>query len=73
MDETLDITYSYTFQDREKIDFPLVLKKETLSLLNTPAGEPPFWAELEFNRCSVCSLANQSKFLFPLRKNIGNI
>jgi len=56
MDETLEITYSYTFQDQRKIDFPIVLKKEILSLLNTPSGEPPFWADLDFERCSVCSL-----------------
>jgi uncharacterized protein DUF6901 len=73
MDETLEITYSYTFQDRKKIDFPMVLKKETLSLLNAPAGEPPFWTELEFNLCSVCSLDPAKVKHCPIAVNLAPV
>ena len=71
MDETLEITYSYTFQDQRMIDFPMVLEKETLSLLNTPGGEPPFWADLEFNRCSVCTLDPVRVKHCPIAVNIA--
>jgi len=71
MDETLEITYSYTFQDQKKIDFPIVLKKDTLSLLNTAAGEPPFWADLNFDRCSVCSLDPAKVKHCPIAVNLA--
>jgi hypothetical protein len=73
MDETLEITYSYTFDDQRQIDFPLVLKKETLDLLNTPAGEPPFWADLEPNRCSVCTIDPTSVKRCPIAVNLAPI
>jgi uncharacterized protein DUF6901 len=73
MDETLEITYSYTFQDRRQIDFPMVLKKETLSLLSSPAGEPPFWADLNFNRCSVCSLNPAEVKHCPIAVNLAPV
>ncbi len=73
MDETLEITYRYTFQDQKQIDFPMVLKKDSLSLLNTPSGEPPFWAGLEFNRCSVCSLDPSAVKHCPIAVNLAPV
>jgi uncharacterized protein DUF6901 len=73
MDETLEITYSYSFQDGRKIEFPLVLKRETLSLLNTIAGEPPFWADLNFDRCSVCSLDPAKVKHCPIAVNLAPV
>lgn len=73
MEETMEITYSYTFEDQRQINFPLVLKKNSLSLLNTPAGEPPFWADLKFNRCSVCSLDPVSVQHCPIAVNLAPV
>jgi hypothetical protein len=73
MDETLEITYSYTFQDQKKIEFPLVLKKEDLSLLNAPPAESPFWADLEFDRCSVCSLDSAKTKQCPIALNLAPV
>src|SRR5262245_12935882 len=73
MDDTLEITYSYRFQDERAIDFPIVLKKETLSLLNIPAGKPPFWADLELDRCSVCSLDSAGTMHCPIAVNLAPV
>jgi hypothetical protein len=73
MDETLEITYSYTFQDLKKIEFPLLLKKDTLSLLIPPGGEPPFWADLEFDRCTVCSLEPTTAKHCPIAANLAPV
>jgi uncharacterized protein DUF6901 len=73
MDETLEITYAYTFQDQKKIEFPLVLKKADLSLLNAPPVEPPFWTDLEFDRCSVCSLDSAETKQCPIAVNLAPV
>lgn len=73
MNETLEINYSYTFQDQKRVEFSIVLEKETLSLLNTPAVEPPFWADLEFNRCRVCSLDPAAVRHCPIAVNLAPV
>jgi hypothetical protein len=73
MDETLKITYNYTFQDQKQIEFPLVLKKETLSLHHTLEGDPPFWADLEFNRCTVCTIEPAEVQHCPIAVNLAPV
>lgn len=73
MSETLAITYTFTFQDQQQVTFPLTLQKDNLALLHSPEAEPPFWAELEFNRCSVCSLDPAVERVCPIAVNLAPV
>jgi hypothetical protein len=73
MEETFEIRYSFKFQNQQQLDFPMVLNKETLFLQGSAAGEPPFWADLGFNRCSVCSLDPDRIKQCPVAVNLDHI
>ncbi len=70
MEETIEINYSYKFQDKLQIDFPITLCNKTLSLLHTASEEPPLWAELCFNRCNVCPLDPEKFKHCPIAVNL---
>lgn len=73
MEESIEITYRYSFQDNSEIEFPLILEKQTLALRHLHEGEPPEWAVLTFNRCSVCSLDPDSNKHCPIAVNLCHI
>src|SRR5512147_168084 len=73
MENSLEIIYRYTFQDGKELEFPLLLEKKTLSFRDTPSGEPPFWAELPFNRCTVCSIDPDNCSCCPIAVNLSHI
>ena len=73
MEDVLEITYRYTFANGSEIEFPVVLGKNNLLLQSLPAGEPPFWGELAFNRCSVCSLDPQQYNHCPIATNLAPV
>jgi len=73
MGEQIEINYSYRFQDGRQLDFPMVLDKETLFLNRSVGEEPPFWAELCFNRCTVCSLDKDRFSHCPVAVNLDHI
>ena len=73
MEDILEITYRYKFEDGSEIEFPLILNKKDLLLHSLPAGEPPFWGELAFNRCTVCSLDTQQHNHCPIARNLSPV
>ncbi|NVO00330.1 MAG: hypothetical protein HXX17_13495 [Geobacteraceae bacterium] len=73
MGERLEITYSYRFENKQQITFPVHLHKDTLSLVQQSVHTPPFWAELEFSRCTVCSLDKDTASHCPVAVNLAPV
>jgi hypothetical protein len=73
MEEFLEISYQYTFQDGRTVAFPLALEKKTLALHHFHNGDLPEWAVLSFNRCSVCTLDADTCSHCPIAVNLCHI
>jgi hypothetical protein len=73
MDDTLEITYRYTFADQRTIQFPMVLHKETLALCHEPEAPPPSWAGLDFSRCGCCPLDPAGHPHCPIAVNLDHV
>lgn len=73
MSERLEITYSYRFKNHEQITFSVLLDKESLSLVQPAVQTPPFWADLEFSRCTVCTLDKDRVSLCPVAVNLAPV
>jgi hypothetical protein len=72
--DTLDIVYRYRFQAGQELEIPLCLEKSTLVLQGGASrAEVPFWAQLEFNRCKVCSLPPDDHGCCPIAANLVGI
>lgn len=73
MEEQLEITYRYRFEDGREVEFPIVLLKSNLLIQNSTPCDPPFWAELQFNRCDVCTLDQVTHSYCPVALNLSPV
>jgi hypothetical protein len=72
--DTLDIIYRYRFQDGQELEIPLCLEKATLALQGgSSRAAVPSWAQLDFNRCKVCSLSHDDHGCCPIAANLVGI
>ncbi len=73
MKEHLKITYEYKFNNGFTRTFENMLDKDTLSLITKRDQDPPAWARLEFNQCSICPLDKASSPYCPIAVNLSGI
>jgi hypothetical protein len=59
MNEPLRIRYRFDLPDGSQKTLEFSFDAATFKLLNPPPPDPPFWAELKFNRCANCPLNEQ--------------
>jgi hypothetical protein len=59
MNEPLRIRYRFDLPDGSQKTLEFSFDPTTFKLLNPPPADPPFWAELKFNRCANCPLNEQ--------------
>jgi len=73
MPESINIAYSFRFNDTKCIEIPLQLDEATLMLANNTVPQPAFWTELDFERCSVCPLEPQQHQHCPIALHLAAI
>jgi hypothetical protein len=73
MENTIEITYNYTFDDNLKKSFTLSFDSNSLALISTHPVNPPDWTELSCHRCENCSLAEDATRHCPLALNLSSI
>ncbi|TAN41149.1 MAG: hypothetical protein EPN25_05440 [Nitrospirae bacterium] len=73
MSDAISIEYIFTFEDGRIEIFTLLLDRQTLSLIGEDLQEKPGWTELLRNRCSLCSLDEQSHTHCPIALNMAGI
>ena len=74
MDEnTLSITYSFTFASGARKSFPLHLDKATLELRVQQQRTPPLWALLNQNKCEICPLDEQHHSYCPVAVGLAGV
>jgi uncharacterized protein DUF6901 len=56
MSEPLRIRYRFDLPDGAQRTLDFSFDPERFRLTNPPPADPPFWTELEFNRCANCPL-----------------
>jgi hypothetical protein len=72
--DTMDIIYHYRFEDGREVAFPVRLERATMAFRGEErSGAVPFWAELDFNRCGVCTLSSTDHACCPIAANLVGI
>jgi hypothetical protein len=71
--DPIKIIYSFKFQNGLIKEFPIVLDRETLRFITEDIPTPPVWAELNYDKCSVCTLDEVQNRHCPIALNLLNI
>ncbi len=73
MADPIKIVYSFKFQNGLSKEFPIVLDRETLRFIAKDVPTPPMWAELNYKKCSVCTLDEGRNSHCPIALNLLKI
>lgn len=73
MKDLLRISYSYSFRDGKVKTFDISINRKELVFNRQDAGDPPAWADLNRNRCKICSLDEASNRYCPIALNLADI
>jgi len=71
--DPVKILYSFKFQNGLSKEFPIVLDRETLRFIAKDVPTPPWWAELSYKKCSVCTLDEGLNRHCPIALNLLKI
>jgi hypothetical protein len=71
--DPIKIIYAFRFQDGLLKEFPIVLDRETLRFMTKDVPAPPVWAQLNYNKCSVCTLDEGLNKYCPIALNLVQI
>lgn len=72
--DPLEIVYRYRFDDGRELEIPVQLDRETMAFCAGARPEVmPFWAELGFNRCRVCTLDPAGHPCCPIAANLVGV
>jgi hypothetical protein len=71
--DPIKIIYSFRFQNDLLKEFPIVLYRETLRLITEDVSTSPVWAELNYNKCSICTLDEGLNRHCPIALNLVKI
>jgi hypothetical protein len=69
----LKIIYSFRFHNALVKEFPIVLDQENLHFIAENIPTPPPWAELNYHKCSICTLDEVQNRYCPIALNLVNI
>jgi len=73
MENPIKITYSFKFSDGANRIFNILLDRQTLAFISEKKSDAPFWAKLNHNKCSNCSLDEHSNKDCPIALNLADI
>lgn len=73
MEETLDISYRFTFADNESREFIISLERLTLTLRNQRQASPPAWSDLQHHQCPSCPFTAGDHPHCPIAVNMAGI
>ena len=71
--DPIKIIYSFRFQNGLMKEFPIVFDRETLALIMEDITAPPVWTDLNYNKCSICTLDEVQNKYCPIALNLVNI
>ena len=66
----LKILYAFHFKNGPVKEFTIILDRETLDLKTEDTTTPPVWAELNYNKCSICTLDAGLNQYCPIALNL---
>lgn len=69
----LQIIYTFNFKNGLIKEFSLLLDRETLGLITDDIPLTPAWAELNYNKCSICTLDENLNRHCPIALNLVRI
>jgi hypothetical protein len=61
-----EITYTFSFDDGERVDLSFCFEEETFDLVLFERASWPEWTRLDFNRCENCPLNAATSFSCPV-------
>jgi hypothetical protein len=73
MEDTIAISYCYTFGNDESKEFTITLDRKTLALIPRATGAPPSWTALDHNRCDICTIDANAIPNCPIAVNLAGI
>ena len=71
--DPVEIIYTFKFQNGLIKEFPIVLDRATLRFNAKDVPIPPLWAELNYKKCSVCTLDEDRNRHCPITLNLLKI
>jgi len=71
--DPIKVLYLFRFQNGLMKEFPIVLDRETLRFITENVTAPPMWTELNYNKCSVCTLDEGLHRHCPIALNLVQI
>lgn len=71
-DSSLEFIYQYSmrFQDGQKKSFAIRINKASNNYISSVQTNLPFWSELEYERCSNCTLSKNDCAFCPVATNL---
>ena len=70
---TFEIIYDFEFDDGRKFAYPLILDKNTISLISDRKPPLPSWTKLDYYQCNVCPLTKEDTRYCPIATNIAEL
>lgn len=73
MGSTLDILYTFTFDNDDIKRFAITLDKKDLTFASDREDEPALWAKLGLNQCKLCTIKADKKTYCPVAANLSDV
>lgn len=70
---TISYSYRFLFEDKDDVEFNVVLDSDTLQLIREETDHHPEWTRLDYHRCPKCSLDAESHEFCPVAVNLEDI
>jgi hypothetical protein len=70
---TIAYTYRFLFDERDDIEFKVVLDRETLNLMREVTNHHPPWTRLDYEKCPNCPLDPETQECCPVAVNLEEI
>jgi hypothetical protein len=73
MGSTVDILYTFIFENDDSKRFAIALDKKDLTYVSDREDEPALWAKLGLNQCKLCSIKADKKTYCPVAANLSDV
>lgn len=70
IDHRLNFLYRLEFSESKLIEFPIEIDQSSTTLIPPDHLAPPYWANLEFEQCSNCTLRKETTPFCPVATNL---
>ena len=69
-DRRLNFLYRLVFSESKVIEFPIEIDQASTTFIPPTQLVPPFWADLEYQQCSNCTLCKETSPFCPVATNL---